>query len=56
MFRNQFEEPVDQLLTLEVADLAKRDVAAQMFVAVCITAKVLQRTARNPTDSVTRRR
>ena len=48
MLVDQFEEPIDQLLTLEVADLAQRDVAAQMLVAVCITTGAPQRAlARN---------
>ena len=38
MFVDELKEAVDELLPLEVADLAKRDVAAEVFVTVGVTA------------------
>ena len=41
---DQSHEPIDELLALVVADLPQRDAAAQMLVAVGVTARAAQRT------------
>ena len=37
------QEPIDELLTLVVADLSERDVAAEMLVAVGVASRAAQR-------------
>src|ERR1700674_5435961 len=52
---DQFENAVDQFLSFEVADVAQRSFAAEMVVAVGITARTLERTFAGDLDRQSRR-
>jgi hypothetical protein len=43
MLVDQRKEAIDELLSLEVADLPQRDLAAEMFVALGVTSRAAER-------------